>query len=146
MRIFTKKIYLFLVLSILFTASCAHVPRNNPNNPIRKVAVLPMVNNTTDMDGPEIVRKGFYKLVRNRYYEVSPLAETDQILRDKMGISLGGQLGLTEAKTLGETIIQPKSSHKGLLFIPTESFTPGFELILLERESKKTLEFTVAAK
>ena len=50
------------------------------------------------------------------------------------------------AKSLGETIIQPKSAHEGLLFIPTEAFTPSFELTLLERDSKRQLEFTVAAK
>jgi hypothetical protein len=50
------------------------------------------------------------------------------------------------AKALGEVVIQPKSSLKGLLFVPTESFTPGFELTLLDRDSKKQLEFNVAAK
>lgn len=101
--IFHKKIY--ILLAVIFTGlSCAHVPRNDPANPIRTVAVLPMVNNTSDMDGPELVRKGFYKLVRNRYYEAMGIPQIDEILRDRMGITLGGQLGLTNAQKLGEEL------------------------------------------
>lgn len=95
--------YLFLT-AIIFVLGCAHIPRNNPANPIRKVAILPLVNNTSDMDGPELVRKGFDKLVRNKYYEVMGIPQIDEILRDRMGITLGGQLGLTNAHKLGEEL------------------------------------------
>lgn len=50
------------------------------------------------------------------------------------------------AKALGETVVQPKSSHEGLLFIPTKAFTTGFELTLLQRDSRKQLQFNVVAK
>lgn len=102
-NIFKESRYLFLAI-VIFGLSCAHIPRNNPANPIRKVAVLPIVNNTSDMDGPELVRKGFDKLVRNKYYEVMGIPQIDEILRDRMGITLGGQLGLTNAQKLGEEL------------------------------------------
>ena len=104
MKIMFYKTKCILFAIIIIGLSCAHVPRNNPANPIRTVAVLPMVNNTSDMDGPELVRKGFYKLVRNRYYEVMGIPQIDQILRGIMGITLGGQLGLTNARKLGEEL------------------------------------------
>ncbi len=100
---FHKSKYILLAIIIL-GFNCAHMRRNDPANPIRKVAVLPLVNNTSDMDGPELVRKGFNKLVRNRYYEVMGIPQIDEILRDKMGITLGGQLSLTNAQKLGEEL------------------------------------------
>ncbi|MDD5772761.1 MAG: DUF799 family lipoprotein [bacterium] len=102
-KIFHKSKYILFAV-IIIGLSCAHVPRNDPTNPIRTVAVLPMVNNTSDMDGPELVRKGFNKLVKNRYYEVMGIPQIDEILRDRMGITLGGQLSLTNAQKLGEEL------------------------------------------
>lgn len=93
-----------LIAIIIIGLSCAHVQRNDPTNPIRTVAVLPMVNNTSDMDGSELVRNGFNKLVRSRYYEVMGIPQIDEILRDRMGITLGGQLSLTNAQKLGEEL------------------------------------------
>lgn len=103
-NIFRKNGFIILFAAIIIGLNCAHVPRNDPTNPIRTVAVLPMVNNTSDMDGPELVRKGFNKLVRNRYYEVMGIPQIDEILRDRMGVTLGGQLGLTNAQKLGEEL------------------------------------------
>ncbi|MFH1288724.1 MAG: GNA1162 family protein [bacterium] len=104
MRNILKKSKCLFLAIIIFGFGCAHMPKNNPANPIRKVAVLPMVNNTSDMDGPELVRKGFNKLVRSKYYEVMGIPQIDEILRDRMGITLGGQLGLTNAQKLGEEL------------------------------------------
>ena len=50
------------------------------------------------------------------------------------------------AKSLGQMAIEPKSFHEGLLFIPTEAFVSSFRVTLLERESKRELEFTVKAE
>lgn len=40
----------------------------------------------------------------NKAYTVQDMKVTDQILRDRMGITLGGQLEMTTAKELGETL------------------------------------------
>lgn len=76
----------------------------DPSNPLKVVAVLPMTNNTNDVDGQEMMRKKMVEALQNRSYVVKDLKETDQILRDQMGITLGGQLSLTTAQKLGETL------------------------------------------
>ncbi|MEK6598931.1 MAG: GNA1162 family protein [Deltaproteobacteria bacterium] len=101
----TKKwSYLLILLSILWIAGCAmpkHYAQPNPNNPIRVVAVLPMVNNTNDVEAPEKVRDMFGAKIPERCYIVKPLQETNQLLKDELGITLGSQLDMTNPKELG---------------------------------------------
>jgi hypothetical protein len=86
----------FMVLFLLFfITGCVTLPPPDPNNPVAKVAVLPMANETADMDGCTFVRVAFNQIVPSRYYEAIPLDQTDQLLREKMGITLGGQLDFT---------------------------------------------------
>ncbi len=99
-----------LVLSLILTLAGCMIPQPRPylprdvNNPLKRVAVLPMKNDTTDVDGPELVRKKMVASLENRSYVVQDLKETDQILRDRMGITLGGQLDMSTAQKLGETL------------------------------------------
>jgi len=79
-------------------------PSGDPGNPIRRLAVLPLVNNTNDVDAPEMVRERLIKALEANLYNVQPLEETNQILRDQMGITLGGQLEMAEIKVLADTL------------------------------------------
>ncbi len=82
-----------------------HVPTyHDASNPLRRVAVLPMKNDTNDVDGPNVVRKRMIEALQDRSYVVKDVKETDQVLRDQMGITLGGQLELTTAQKLGEVL------------------------------------------
>jgi len=74
------------------------------SNPLKRVAVLPLRNDTADVDGPNVVRKKMFQAFINKAYTVQDMKVTDQILRDRMGITLGGQLEMTTAKELGETL------------------------------------------
>ena len=74
------------------------------SNPVKRVAVLPLKNDTADVEGAEVVRKKMVQALEYRSYVVKDLKETDLILRDQMGITLGGQLTLTTAQKLGETL------------------------------------------
>ncbi|MBI5050599.1 MAG: DUF799 family lipoprotein [Nitrospirae bacterium] len=85
----------FASSALFFTSGCITTPPPNPNNPLANTAVLPMVNNTNDLDGPMFVRTAFNQIVLKRHYETMPLAQIDGILKDKMGITLGGQLDFT---------------------------------------------------
>ncbi len=76
----------------------------DPSNPLKRVAVLPLRNDTNDVDGPDVMRKKMVKALENHSYVVKDLKETDQILRDRMGITLGGQLDLTTAQKLGQEL------------------------------------------
>lgn len=95
------------LLALFFFAGCnlPHPPLPyDPGNPLKRVAILPMKNDTTDVDGPNIVRQKMAEALVNRSYVVKDIKETDQILRDQMGINLGGQLDMTTAQKLGETL------------------------------------------
>ena len=86
-------------------------PSGDPYNPIKRLAVLPLVNNTTDVNAPEFVRERLVAALEARLYNVQPLEETDQILRDQMGITLGGQLEMADNRELARTL-----GVEGLLF------------------------------
>ncbi|HUJ17346.1 MAG TPA: GNA1162 family protein [Nitrospirota bacterium] len=95
--------------SVVLALSACAVPRPVPryhdaSNPLKRVAVLPMKNDTTDVDGPEVVRKKMIEALEGKSYVIRDVKETDQILRDQMGINLGGQLSLTTPQKLGEVL------------------------------------------
>jgi hypothetical protein len=96
------------VLSLLIFFSGCNLPHPplpyDPGNPLKRIAILPMKNDTSDVDGPDIVRQKMAAALTNRSYVVKDMKETDQILRDQMGINLGGQLDMTTAQKLGETL------------------------------------------
>lgn len=100
-----KAIYLILSITLLFfLSSCATTPKYVAEvNPDYTVAVLPLYNTTNDIDGPVLVREVFNKKIQ-RYYKTKSLKEIDRILRDQMGINLGGQLDLTTPQKLGEVL------------------------------------------
>ena len=104
---FRWSLLLALVTVTMILAGC-HLPHpplpTDPSNPLKRVAVLPMTNETNDVDGPNTVRQKMVEALTNHSYVVQDIKETDQILRDQMGINLGGQLSLTTPKKLGETL------------------------------------------
>jgi hypothetical protein len=63
-----------------------------------------MKNDTTDVEGPNIVRKKMAAMMEERAYIVQDTRESDQLLRDRMGINLGGQLEMTTAQKIGEVL------------------------------------------
>ena len=69
-----------------------------------ELAILPMANETTNLDGPVLIRKAIYnKLKRFRRFSVVPLEETDSVLKG-LAITDGGQLGAVSAVELGKKI------------------------------------------
>ncbi|MBI5893721.1 MAG: DUF799 family lipoprotein [Deltaproteobacteria bacterium] len=80
------------------------VKPTNPYNPIKTVAVLPMVNNTNDVEGPAYVRNEFDKKLSENHYSNKSLKDIDQLLKDQMGITLGSQIDMTTPQKLGELL------------------------------------------
>ena len=102
-------------LAALVFFSCA-APRRVPhyfdaNNPLKRVAVLPLKNDTDDADAPNTVRKKIIEALEAKSYIILDVKETDQMLRDQMGINLGGQLEMTTPQKLGEVL-----NVEGLLY------------------------------
>jgi len=99
------KVMLIVALVSSLSACAALRPKPDPTNPVRSVAILPMTNNTNDVEGPDFVRKTLAEhLERNKFYRVKPLEEVDQLLRDRMGATLGGQLDSAKVEDLKELL------------------------------------------
>jgi len=95
-----------LLLGTLFFTGCAtsSALKPDPKNPIRTVALLPMVNNCLDIDAPFIVRSLLAPRLEKHFYRVKELEETDLILKEQMGITLGSQLELATTNQLCELL------------------------------------------
>lgn len=106
MRVFLKRALLFSALVILLASCTAHLPRYAPDftNPVYTVAVLPFYNATNDVGGAMGLREEFQKRLQNRHYKFMPLKEVDEILLNRMGITLGDQLEMTDAVELGKVL------------------------------------------
>jgi hypothetical protein len=76
----------------------------NPSNPIKTVAVLPVINHTNDVEAPDKIRQEFEKELSYFGYNSKPLAEVNQILKNEFGITLGKQLDLTNPVELGKKL------------------------------------------
>jgi hypothetical protein len=104
-----KRIHVLMMflLVMLFLAGCAGMPMGptaDPTNPIKRLAMLPLQNDTTDVEAPTFVREKLASAFQKRFYSVQPLEETDRILRDEMGITLGGQLDMASVAELREVL------------------------------------------
>lgn len=106
MSIVKRSKAVLMATAFLLIQGCAglmQIPAN-PSNPIKTVAILPMVNETIDVEAPQKVRTAFIDRLGKYHYQIQPLAETDQLLNGQLGISLGKQLDLATAQQLGEKL------------------------------------------
>jgi hypothetical protein len=60
-----------------------------------RVAVAPMENRSNDISASEIIRSAFVGEIARRGWNVVPTEESDQALRETLGVSYGGQLAST---------------------------------------------------
>lgn len=97
-----------LILAVAWLSVSCAAPRMiipvNPGNPIRRVAILPMLDNTDDVDAPTRVREEFFNRLGQYHYDIQPLAETNEILNFQMGISMGKQLDMATPQEIGKTL------------------------------------------
>ncbi|HBO83999.1 MAG TPA: hypothetical protein DD641_03315, partial [Deltaproteobacteria bacterium] len=103
------KLFRHLVLFIAIVVISGCVPQKavrppDPYNPIKVVAVLPLINNTNSVDGPQFVRKQLSERLPKYHYQVQPLKDVDIVLRDQMGVTLGSQLEMTTPQELGKVV------------------------------------------
>jgi hypothetical protein len=111
-----KKMSLFglAVFLLALLDSCTRLPPSSfpdASNPIVKVAVLPIQNFTSDINGPFWIRAGIRDMVLSKHYTVIPNDLVDQILSEQMCVTLGGQLdyrnpaiGAPSPSVVGQTL------------------------------------------
>ncbi|MDY6903232.1 MAG: DUF799 family lipoprotein [Thermodesulfobacteriota bacterium] len=97
-------VILFSIVTLFAGCAMPVMIQPNPANPIHTLAVLPLVNDTTDVEAPQMVREKLAEAISKYHYNVMPIAETDVILRDRMGITLGGQLEAATVAKLKENL------------------------------------------
>jgi len=97
---------LVLILCALFSA-CVNLPPVVPNtaSPYKSIAVLPVVNNSIDVEAPAAVQEALYQEALHYHFPaVKPNAETNQILKDQMSLTLGSQLDMATPQKLGTAL------------------------------------------
>jgi hypothetical protein len=80
------------------------------------LAVLPMANDTNDLDGPTFVRQLIFQGLAQRGYTLMPMAEIDAKLKVQ-GFTDGGQLKAATPQKIGEWI-----GCDGLFYSTLEEF------------------------
>lgn len=125
-----------IIAMLLICAACS--PLHDPiyrqiapdtANPIKTVAVLPLVNQTNDVEAPGYVREELIRRLQAMQYRVQPARETDQILRDRMGITLGRQLDMATAQQLGVSL-----GVDGLVYGVLDDFSTTIAGVLTEKK------------
>lgn len=101
---------LLLVSALLSASGCGGGKDVRPSPPPvvhpvgPKVAVAPMENMSNDLSASDIVRGAFVEGVTRKGFGVVPVAESDRILRETLGISYGGQLPSTSPEEVCRTL------------------------------------------
>ena len=97
-RFGTALLFGLLLLSLPVCGGKKETVRREPAPPAPagpRVAVAPMENRSNDLDASEIVRGAFVEELLRRGWNVMPVEESDRKLRERLGITYGGQLGST---------------------------------------------------
>ncbi len=96
----------FIAILAAMLAGCAVKPKMISSNyvPPQKIAVLPMANLSNDLQGPEYIRQEFIRHLTRHGYRIIDAAQTDEILRTKLGITDGGQLGSSTPQKICEAL------------------------------------------
>jgi len=138
----------FWIIGVLFVyAACSplHDPmyrRIAPDaaNPIRTVAVLPLVNNSNDVEAPGYVREELVLRLQAMQYAVNPTLQTDQVLRDQMGITLGRQSEMTTSQEIGRVL-----GVDGLVYGVLDEFETKIAGVLTEKKVRARFMLVRAA-
>lgn len=69
-----------------------------------RIAIIPLINNTNDVKAPSILREMFFQAITYHGYKPLPLNETDQLLKDHLGITLGKQASLVSPIIIGKIL------------------------------------------
>ncbi|TBR20731.1 tetratricopeptide repeat protein, partial [bacterium] len=75
-----------------------------PSTAVARIAVLPMGNLTNDLKGPGVLRALFHERLGRRGYLLAPLEDVDRVLRERLGVTDGGQLAGVTPQRLGEAL------------------------------------------
>lgn len=89
-----------------FITGCISIPVPKPDlsNPIHTVVILPFANESNNIDAPNQIRDMLEKKLTAKFYKVTPREEVDQLMVDRLGITLGEQLSEVDFNTIKNNI------------------------------------------
>jgi hypothetical protein len=104
----TKPLILGVIICPMVLSGCATtlpvVPFPAGLTPPRTVAVMPLDNQTNSVPGAIYLREVMQKNLGRKGYAGKPLSEVDQLLSDRLGISVGGQITEDRIPEIGKTL------------------------------------------
>lgn len=102
----TSGFVVFLGFLAMLLSACAGIPARTADkaNPIKTVAVLPLINNTNNVEGSAKMQAHLTAGMYERYYDVIEADEVNQKLKDQMGLTLGAQLDMAKPDLLCKTL------------------------------------------
>lgn len=98
----TSGLVVFLGFLAALLPACTTIPARTADkaNQIKTVAVLPLINNTNNVEGPAKLQAHLTAGMYERYYDVVETDEVNQKLKDQMGVTLGAQLDMAKPDIL----------------------------------------------
>lgn len=101
-----RRLVVFLGFLAALLPACTTIPARTADktNQIKTVAVLPLINNTNNVDGPAKLQAHLTAGMYERYYDVVEADEVNQKLKDQMGVTLGAQLDMAKPDLLCKTL------------------------------------------
>lgn len=133
-------LYGLAVILLALLTGCETLPVSPPDasNPVVKVAVLPIHNFTANTDGPVWIRSGISEMIQAKHYIVIPNDQVDRILKEDMGVTLGGQLDYTNPATgaPSPSIVEQSLDVDGLIYCSLEDFQNTATVVFNRRKVK----------
>jgi hypothetical protein len=121
-----KKIYLLLLLAVIFITCSPSAKFVAPDySRPKKIAILPTVNHTNDVEGGIVIRNLlFVKLHKKKYAELLSNTVVDSLLNEE-GITDGGQLSMIAREELAEILTVDGLLYIDLLECTCTTLVPG---------------------
>lgn len=120
-----------LLVAVLILSACVTVPPPNPNNPIRTLAILPLVDDGDEPAATAYLRNSTADSLKYFHYIVQPISETDQLLRERLNITESKQLAQFRAQQIGEAL-----HVDGVIYGILDDFVP-YEMVPLQYKEKR---------
>ena len=101
-----RRLVVFLGFLAILLPACTTIPARTADkaNQIKTVAVLPLINNTNNVEGSAKLQAHLTAGMYERYYDVIEADEVNQKLKDQMGLTLGAQLDMAKPDLLCKTL------------------------------------------
>lgn len=95
---------IFTFLSFYYGCAAGTIKDVNLIYPPAVVAVLPLVNDTADIEAPEYIRTIFVKKLSKEGYRIVEKWRIDELLKTSYGVTLGHQIKFLDLQKLGKEL------------------------------------------